>query len=371
MRPTLRSATLAAALCSVFGAALALVTDSEAGAAPALSRPAQAEISPCDASLRASVEPETIALGETVDVTLHASVTCSEEAALHLALVLDGSSSMTPESLTSMKESAKAMVDALELGDYPRTRIGVVEFAESAVIRCDLTADIPEIEACIDGIGSEGPTVIDSGIKSGMQMLTAGRSGFSSSDLIREILIVFSDGKNEAGCGPVEAESNRAKGQGVLMITKCVGAECDSVCVRRVATSARYHFGAEQTEALLDALGKVIENALNISAKRISITEVLIENMAYVPDSADPPVSTSTIAIGRLDWTYNIVPEEGFTMTWKVRPIESGIHPVSTGASGTFIDLLNRTGELSVAAPTVNVVAPAPDNVFIPYAEQP
>ena len=371
MQLSIRATLLLAAICTVIGVALALGHGRSAGATPLPSPLSQSESSPCDVSIVASVEPEEVILGDVVDVILRASYLCPPEySPFHLALVLDGSGSMTAESLDVMKSSAKAVVAELRLELNPRAKVSVVEYAERATIRCELTADVPKIEACIDAVGADGPTAIDEGIKGGLTTLTSGRSGISSSDEIQEVLIVYSDSESSTGCGPVEEEAIRAKKQDVLVITSCGGDECAVDCLRRVATTAWYAFDTDNPRELLQVFSR-FSTFLGLGTLfHLRVSDEFVENMVYVPDSAVPAPIAESIGLGRLDWQYSYVPAAGITMTWKVRPTEIGNQTVSAGTVATYRDNWRRTGEVSAASVSVNVVAPL-ESTFMPYAENP
>ena len=372
MQLSTRATLLFAVICTILGATLALGQSWGADAAPSPSMLSQSDPSTCDVSIAASVEPKEVILGDVVDVMIRASSLCRGEIPpLHVALVLDGSGSMTAESLDVMKSSAKDVVAKLLSGDRPNTKVSVVEYAERATIRCELTADVSEIETCIDAVGADGPTAMDKGIKQGVHTLTKGRSGITRTEELMEVLVVFSDGKNITGCEPVEEEAIRAKEQGILVVTFCVGDDCDSDCLRRVAPSERYTFDPDSIEELFRIIGYIMNPDSWVNLKQLTVSEEFVENMLYIPDSAVPAPIAEPIGLGRLDWQFSLVPRTGITMTWKVRPTEIGTHAVSAGAVGTFRDSRNRGGEISAASVSVNVVAPPLEWVFVPYAENP
>jgi len=96
-------------------------------------------------------------------------------------------------------------------------------------------------------VGANGGTRIDMGILEGMKVLRQGRGGEKD---ITEVMVVLSDGGNNAGCEPVLQAARQARAQGVLMISICVGSGCDAQCMRQVASSPRYYFEAESASAL-------------------------------------------------------------------------------------------------------------------------
>ncbi len=342
----------------VIGSSLAVMGGGSASASPAMQG---GVASSCIAVNKKEASPEVILLGETVDVTLSVTALCSgEQFPLHIVLVLDNSGSMTGEPEREMKKAAKELVRNLNLKDNPATQVGVVEFNSVANIRCQLTNQSGRVNGCIGGIRSGGGTQIDAGIRRGMQVLTMGRSGFASSDEIREVMVVLSDGESNSGCGPVEAEANRAKGQGVLLITVCVGAGCDAACMRRLATSARYFFEARNPRELTQVFEAIRRSFQNILLKQMTVIDNIPDNMEFIVGSDEPPAKDTGTDYDQLTWQTSFVPRSGVTYTFRLKPLDVGYHPTNNGASGEFRDNKNRTGTFTFRDPWILVLNPEP-----------
>ena len=317
--------------------------------------------SPCTVTVSKRAVPSSVLLGETVDVTLTVTALCTgEQFPLHIVLVLDASGSMSGVPEREMKKAAKELIRTLNLKDNPATQVGVVAFSNTADIRCPLTNQSGRLTECINWIISGGGTVLDDGIKKGMQVMTRGRSGFSSSDEIQEVMIVLCDGENDLGCGPVEAEANRAKGQGVTVITVCVGFGCDTACMRRVATSARYFYEALHSRDLTGVFEAIQASIQNIILKQMTVIDHIPDNMQLIIDSVEPPAKDIGSDYKKLTWQTSFVPKSGVTYTLRLEPLEVGCHPTNNGATGVFRDNKNREGSFTFPDPTVCVLNPFP-----------
>ena len=317
--------------------------------------------SPCTMIVSKRAVPSSVLLGETVDVTLTVASLCSPERfPLHIVLVLDESGSMMGDPLLEMKAAAVELVRNLNFGGNPATQVGVVSFSTKAYIKCELSNDSGRVIACINSIRSGGETSIDAGIKSGLQVMSSGRSGFSSSDEIREVMVVLTDGKNYSGCAPVEAEANRAMGQGVLLITVCLGSDCDTACMRRVATSPRFYFEAPSITDLMSIFEDIRKTFNSFILKRTTVIDNIPANMQFIIGSDKPLAKDTGTDFDQLTWQTSFVPTSGVTYTFRLRPLEVGCHPTNNGAWGEFRDNKNRKGSFTFADPVVCVLSPVP-----------
>ena len=356
-----RAAAIALSAIMLAGAGMGLLLDSASVmAAPNLQGGAPGDSS-CTMIVSKRAMPSSILLGETVGVTLSVTPLCSgEQYPLHVVLVLDASSSMEGDPEREMKKAAKELIRNLNMKDNPATQIGVVVFSNSADINCQLTNQSGRATECINSIRSGGGTSIDAGIKRGMQVLTAGRSGFASPDEIREVMIVLTNGENNSGCGPVEAEANRVKGQGVLLITVCLGPDCDTECMRRVATSARYFFETLSATDLTLVFEDIRKSFINVILRQLTVIDCIPANMQFIVGSDKPPAKDTGVDYGKLTWQTSFVPKTGVTYTFQLRPLEVGCHPTNDGASGEFRDNKNRTGSFIFVDPVVCALNPVP-----------
>ncbi len=101
------------------------------------------------------------------------------------------------------------------------------------------------------------------------------------------------------------------------------------------------------------------EEVLKINLKRMTVTDVLPPNMQVVADSIDPAPDKGDAASG-FTWVTNYVPQDGITITFRVRPLDTGYHPTNVEAVGQLVDNQNRTKDFDFPLPFVTVLQPFP-----------
>lgn len=331
-------------------------------AGPELPPPQAGDESPCIPEHNKYTHPQVLLLGERTTVTLQATVLCAGETfPLHIVLVLDASGSMAGQPLKQMQDAAIKLVNRMELRDHPETEIGVVQFNSTARTLTGLSNNQGRVVGAIRRVRAGGGTAIDLGIQEGLKVLIRGRSrtGGGRSD-VHEVMVVLSDGGNNAGCPPVLRAANQAKGQGVLMITVCVGPSCDAQCMRQAASSPRYFYQVENAGQLIEVLHQIRNEILNITLKKLTVTDVLPDNMLYVDGSADPEPKSISPNRDILEWQTNYVPSDGVTFTFQVEPQQPGDWPTNIEASGIYRDNQNREGTFVFNVPWVTVLKADP-----------
>jgi hypothetical protein len=326
-----------------------------AAAAPLRRIPAP---SPCLAVGEATVQPRLLLLGETTAVTLALRVVCPVEPPipLHVVLVIDGSGSVEAESRAGIKQAAGRLVDAIAR-NYPESRIGVAGADARARSPCPLTGELDQVKQCIDRAGAGGSAAGDAGIREGLRVIFAGRRAAADADAISEVMVWFSSGKYDRGCDPLLGAASQVKRQGIIMITACLGGDCDTPCLRAAASSSRYFF--TDIDSLLRVFDRIRSDAARLGVRRVTIIDVLPPTVAYVPLSAEPEAVLSP-AGDQLVWTVNFVPPDGLTVTLRLRPLHAGRHSVSLETVAEFIDNKNHTGSFTYPAITVTVLEPYP-----------
>jgi len=309
----------------------------------------------CDFHFDKTASPGVVLLGETVTVTLTVLATCRSNQPLHVVLVLDGSGSMAGEPSQTMKAAATRLIELLDLAYQPDRRIGVVQFNSAATRLCELTNDPQRAKGCVRHVAANGGSAIDTGIREGMEVLIRGRSATSA----RELMMLFSDGGNNAGCPPVLAAANQVKGMGVLLATVCVGTGCDVACVRQAATSPRYYSAVQSASGLSGVFDQVLDQVLDVGVRKLTVVDKLAEGIRYVPNSARPDTVELSPAGDQLTWQTVNVPKEGVTYTFRAEPRLAGSRPISMRATGEHVDRLGRKGSFDFPMPHVTVLMPS------------
>jgi hypothetical protein len=212
----------------------------------------------CMPDVETTVWPDTVLLGESVDVTHTVNVICAGERMYrHIALVLDGSDSMRGDPQSDRDAAAGSIVSSLDLKDYPSTTVAVIGFADDTQLLSRLANDEASV---LRAVGRAGPdslrhprmmppgsrglddnTRLDVGIREGHHALVVGRQGLDRL-FVTEAMVVLSDGRNTDGCAPVRKAASAVRADGVFVVAVCTGRDCDQRCMREVASSPRYLF---------------------------------------------------------------------------------------------------------------------------------
>lgn len=296
----------------------------------------------CTSRATMVAEPAIVQAGGEVTVTAHASALCdAPDVHQHVVLVLDASSSMAGAPMAALSETVRSFVRTAELG--PTRRLGIATFADSGKILCRLTADAAVLEACVDRLAVDpsvgGGSSISAGIQTGMRVMIEGRRDFVTlPDDIREVLLVLSDGSDNAGCDAVQRAAEQAKAQGMLVVTVCVGSGCDASCMRSAASSPRYHLVADGPSDLaraFDELATILER-ISQEIKRSSLEVRLVPGPGMeVVDGSQSPGAPELHANG-LGWAFDRPSSDGVTATFRVRPLVAGDLPVLASAEVTY-----------------------------------
>lgn len=125
---------------------------------------------------------------------------------LDLMLVIDVSGSMAGAGITAAKDAATALVNALPDNT---TQVGIVTFSSSAntvEVLQDLTTNKAGLLSTIAGLGTGGSTAIGSGIAAATSELTSVRAIADHT----KMMVVLSDGNNNAGVNPYTAANAAA-----------------------------------------------------------------------------------------------------------------------------------------------------------------
>ena len=311
---------------------------SQRGDVPALR--AQEE-SACVTALDRIVAPERLQRGETLDVTMTLQVDCGNlELPLHTVFVLDASGSMAGEPLKDMQEAVLRVMEALDPRPGAGRRLGLVAYNDEVSQTCELGEDPDALRACLEAIEPQGGTDIAAAILRGVKMFNVGRRDVADPELLREVMILLSDGANGAGCEPVQQVAGQAKGQGILLITIGIGDEVDIACLRSVASSPRYFY-----ETVSEGLPEAFEIVLGW-LRRGPLWELRVEDrlppaLRYVHGSA-VPAPDELGPDGALVWRPEGEPYEGITISFRAEAVQAGRVPSSLGARLLFKDPLRR-----------------------------
>ncbi len=163
-----------------------------------------------------------------------------EAQALDVMLVIDRSGSMAGTPLADAKTAAKGFLSGL---NFAIDRAGVVSFDDQAILELGLTTNVPSLRATIDSLTDRGLTAIGDGIAVAQSAL-AGATG-------RKVMVVLSDGVNNAGQDPITA-ANNAKAAGIFIISIALGA-ADQATMAAIASSPSNYYYSPDSSTLADS----------------------------------------------------------------------------------------------------------------------
>ena len=300
--------------------------------------------STCISIAKRTVDPTTMLLGETVDVTMTVTALCAGlSSPLHIVLVVDGSAAMAGDLGRDVRDTAEDLVDRLDLRDSPATRVAVVSFDDRTRVRCPLSNDAVRVTRCIDRVAASGAARLELGLAEARRILRPARSAFPPPYVIREHVVVYA-ARPAGGCARSLREAERLKADGVQIETVCAGEDCDAPCLQSLATSLRRHFAWRDRAELRHVFVTIRHQIRSILIERLSISDQLSDALVLLTDTVRPAAWQADAATGRVGWTLSDIPRDGVTVTYRARTVRPGNHPVSLGTTGRFTDSLGQFG---------------------------
>jgi PKD repeat protein len=140
------------------------------------------------------------------------------------------------------------------------------------------------------------------------------------------VMIVLSDGKNNAGADPVQA-ANEAKSEGTIIYAIGLGDNADEFTLKQVATDVTHYYYAPNSGELAEIYEKISQEVSNFAGIDVTVTYELPIEFEYVPYSFSVP---GNVAGNTARWNLGII---GIGEIWKVvfevRSHECGDLPVN------------------------------------------
>lgn len=341
-------------------------------------RPDQAA-SPCTTEHAMAAAPEGVTVGETVAVTATARTTCpaGDVGPLHIVLVIQASESMGVDSETGIhprrdvQAALGPWLDRLRLAERPWIKVGIVEYNDAPRRLCELTNDTEDLQDCLGSLRATGLPYFNTGLKEGYNTLKRGRPREDQRAGLREVLVFVGDGTNDyidprtpraqqaaaplqGGCEPVkeEADTIKAESPDLLLAGICIGG-CDTLCMRQVATSTGFVFELARFDRFESTIDRQIDQIAGSPLKQVTVTHVLPEAFALVPDSAVPAPSSADD--GRLVWELRGAGAADVAISFELEALGAGEHAVCAEATGEVLDAQDRTAAFAFDCPTIAV----------------
>lgn len=315
---------------ALFTGALLLACASFIPSAPV--PPALAEEDPksCRVEVEQRLAPEVILLGETVNVSLVLKPFCGRgtDQPLHVVLAIDTSASMQGQPIVQAKAAARQFIDELDLPANPASQVGIVSFNNRADTVCALTNQSAKLVGCLNRLGNAptGGTDIAAGLQLSRNLLQKAKKQEEADPL--SAVLLLSDGANQAGCAPVQSAAGDLKRDGSLLGTVCVGSYCDEECLRSAASQPRFALSVPDPAQLSGAFGRLRREMVDQVLEDATITQLLPPDLQLngvgAPGEPDPYLDDDPEGGSSLRWKLPLVPPEGLTLSFRLRPTRLG-----------------------------------------------
>jgi Mg-chelatase subunit ChlD len=316
--------------------------------------PAQAQSSPCQLQVDKTASPSQLNLGEYASLELRVDSTCPRQSTpLRVVLAIDSSSSMEPDG--KIQAARAAGLRFAELLDLPRDGLGVASFSDRAYEMVAVTGDRAAATAAIAAIRTRRGTDTESGLILAREMLERDRAQRAAGPA-SEAIVILSDGRPSTSDASVLAAAQAAKDAGVIIASACVGSDCDTGLMRRIASQPELFFDVPDPDALVSTFERVARRLVELRLLELRVTDRLPANMRYVPGSAQPaPESQSGDS---LTWVLREPLPAPARIRLQVEPLQAGLWPTNASA---FVQALDASGGQQSAVfplPEVLVIAP-------------
>ena len=159
---------------------------------------------------------------------------------IDIVMAIDVSSSMLAKDLKPNRLSALKKVAAEFVANRPNDRIGLVLYAGEAYTKTPVTSDKAIIEKSLDDIKYHG-TALQDGTAIGMGLATA-VNRLKDSKAKSKIIILLTDGVNNAGTIEPETASDIAKEYGIKVYTIGIGTNGNAMFPYAIAPNGDFIF---------------------------------------------------------------------------------------------------------------------------------
>lgn len=324
----------------------------------------------CEVTPTSAVHPSQVLIGGLVELELALSARCGERP-IHAVLVVDGSSQVDGTVSEDLVEWIYDFIVYLEVPARPWVKLAVVEYDDSAEVRCGLTNDGDALRRCADGIVASGQeSRLDLGVEAASALLQDARPTLSTADAMTDFdysapmeWIIALMASKPSDCPLAITEAERAvdeRGVGAVA-TLCAGTSCDLACAQQVATTARYSFDLDEWADFLVEWEDSLEPP---RMYRAAITQTLGSSLDYLRYSAQP-VATETAS--GVVWPSVLANGNRLTVTIQAYAVTPGLIQVNDHAVARVSNRAAPGADVRFPARTLVVEAPLRP-IWIPLA---
>lgn len=292
-----------------------------------------------------------------------------------IILIIDRSGSMAStyepnkgeDKMKNAKEAAKGFID---LVDFSKHRVGVVDFASNLNYK-DLSTNPTELKQYINGIQSSGGTNTKSSIEKARELLRNHRTD------AQPVIILMTDGQATEPSPDTYArqlaleQAESAKSEGVVFYTIALLLKNEdpitsapNLLMKDMATTAHHHHFVLGSVGLSEIYGAIVKEIGVASAYDVKVTDYISPEFEIVPDSYKDNIPQPTIQGNSISWDFIELKNELLTFKYKIRH-KSGaaVGDLPAGHQDIKVDYKDYLGvpdHYTVLQPTIKVKYYAP-----------
>ncbi len=317
----------------------------------------------CRPSGEHTVSPSVVSAGEPARVTLTLSADCPPRTRLSGAdviLVMDRSSSMVGDPMRAAKGAARSFVELLDVRFH---RVALLSFATDVTLDTPLAEDVAPVVAAIEALVANGETDISGALEAAADHFTDARRPFAL-----PAIVLLTDGRDTVGTDSPVAAAARLLASGVQIYTIGLGTDVDDDLLRLIASGPDKYFPAPAPAELFPIYREILRLVVSTGV----VADVVIDDslpgyIGHVPGSARPPALE---APARLTWSRLVLPADGMTVDFEIRPTRPGRQPVSLGAEARFVGDDGIARRFVYPIPEIEVRPPTPTPTPEPFRIQ-
>ncbi|MDR9853362.1 IPT/TIG domain-containing protein [Paenibacillus sp. VCA1] len=325
-----------------------------------------------------TIDPAKIFEGEEAKVTLN--IQGSPDVNIikpnDIILIIDRSGSMAPtygpnkgeDKMKNAKDAAKGFID---LVDFSKHRVGVVDFASNISYK-DLSTNPSDLKSYIDKITANGGTGTKAAIAKAQDLLKNHRPD------AQPVIILMTDGEatepapNDYARQVALEQANNAKNEGVIFYTIALlqpnedpEKSAPNLLMKEMATTAQHHHFVLGSVGLAEIYAAIVQEIGLSSAYNVTVTDTVAPEFEIVPDSYKDNIPQPVVSGNTLTWKFNELKKDMLTFNYKIKhKTGARVGVLSVGEKDVHVkydDYLGQPHETDIANPTITVSYHAPE----------